>query len=69
MSTTDPTQSPEGADAQRVEASGGDPQAEQAEQAGQAEQGAEAYGGDPDAEPSVTEEEVQAGMERDQTEG
>lgn len=31
--------------------------------------GAEAYRGDPDAGPSVTEEEVQRGLERDQAEG
>jgi hypothetical protein len=31
--------------------------------------GAESYGGDPDTEPSVTEEDVQSGMERDQAEG
>jgi hypothetical protein len=35
----------------------------------QAERGTEAYGGDPDAESSVTETEVEAGMERDQAEG
>ena len=31
--------------------------------------GAETYGGDPDAEPSITEEDVEAGMQRDQAEG
>jgi hypothetical protein len=34
-----------------------------------AEGGAESYGGDPDTEPSVTEDEVETGMERDQAEG
>ena len=34
-----------------------------------AERGVEAYGGDPDAGPSVTEAEVEAGLERDQAEG
>jgi hypothetical protein len=33
------------------------------------EAGAESYGGDPDAGQSVSEEEVEAGMERDQAEG
>jgi hypothetical protein len=33
------------------------------------EGGAESYGGDPDAGPSVTEEEVEAGLDRDQAEG
>lgn len=31
--------------------------------------GAESYGGDPDTEPSITEEDVEAGMQRDQAEG
>lgn len=31
--------------------------------------GAESYGGDPDAEPSVTEEDVERGVSRDQAEG
>lgn len=34
-----------------------------------AEHGAEAYGGDPDSEPSVTPEEADRGLERDQAEG
>jgi hypothetical protein len=34
-----------------------------------AEGGAESYGGDTDAEPSVTEDEVEAGLDRDQAEG
>jgi hypothetical protein len=46
-----------------AESYGGDPEAEPAEG------GAESYGGDPDAEPSVTEREVERGMERDQAEG
>ena len=33
------------------------------------EGGAETYGGDPDTEPSITEEDVEAGMQRDQAEG
>jgi hypothetical protein len=32
-------------------------------------QGAESYGGDPDTGPSVTEDEVERGLERDQAEG
>jgi hypothetical protein len=35
----------------------------------QAEQGAESYGDDPDAGPSVTEDEVERGLDRDQAEG
>jgi hypothetical protein len=34
-----------------------------------AEGGAESYGGDPDTEPSVTEEDVERGLKRDQAEG
>jgi hypothetical protein len=35
----------------------------------QGQGGAESYGGDPDSEPSVTEEDIETGMERDQAEG
>jgi hypothetical protein len=34
-----------------------------------AESGAELYGGDSDTDPSVTEQELQTGLERDQAEG
>jgi hypothetical protein len=34
-----------------------------------AEAGAESYGGDEDAGPSVTDEEIDTGLERDQAEG
>jgi hypothetical protein len=45
-----------------------DPAADDASETG-GEGGTESYGGDPDAGPSVTEEEVQTGMDRDQAEG
>jgi len=44
-------------------------EAEDADARHQAEGGAESYGGDPDAEPSVTDSEVDAGLNRDQAEG
>jgi hypothetical protein len=46
----------------------GDP-AREARKPADTARGAESYGGDPDAEPSVTEDEVQTGLERDQAEG
>jgi hypothetical protein len=52
------------AGAERDEDAGEQDQSEQP-----AEGGAESYGGDPDTEPSVTEREVERGMERDQAEG
>jgi hypothetical protein len=51
------------------EAPSDDPKHAQAREPRPAEAGAESYGGDADTEPSVTEDEVEAGMERDQTEG
>jgi hypothetical protein len=55
---------------QRPHAEGRDPiKADRRRTSEQEQGGAESYGGDPDTEPSVTEEEVDAGMERDQPEG
>jgi hypothetical protein len=53
---------------ERPEREAGDQHAGEPER-DEAERGAEAYGGDEDAEPSVTEGELDAGMERDQAEG
>lgn len=54
-----------GESAESTEPGGGTPQAERPS----AERGAESYGGDEDAAPSVTEDEVERGLKRDQAEG